>query len=302
MTGGAPTIGGLERLNTLTLNNAPIVTVIADVVNPVILNVVPGQAIYFDGTLLHANGVWVDDTIQPAYSYGTNVESISFDNIVGIKSSTISFVIDAEQISFPVLKLVGTATGTLSPGFGINSSIVESLSCPVLQAVAGQLMVGGSSLTSADFSSLKYTFYNLSIDGAASLQSISFPSYVYCGGDLLMANCGSLTTASFPSIQRINGKINDDESSGLTALENFSLGSGLKYLNGDVFFGDAPLNQVSVDGILVRLAALNGLNGTTSYDNYEITLNAVGASPPSAAGLAAITVLEGRGNTVNVNS
>jgi hypothetical protein len=61
------------------------------------------------------------------------------------------------------------------------------------------------------------------------------------------------------------------------------------------------LDQASVDGILVSLAALDGTNGTTAYSNKTVNLSGGTSSAPSATGLAAKATLVGRGCTVNTN-
>lgn len=64
--------------------------------------------------------------------------------------------------------------------------------------------------------------------------------------------------------------------------------------------GAAALNQASVDNFLTVLASLDGTNGTTSSDNGYLSIANLNAAP-SPAGLAAKTVLEGRGWTVLTN-
>jgi len=61
------------------------------------------------------------------------------------------------------------------------------------------------------------------------------------------------------------------------------------------------LDQASVDGILVSLAALDGTNGTTAYSSKTINLSGGTSSAPSATGLAARTVLLARSCTVTTN-
>jgi hypothetical protein len=75
----------------------------------------------------------------------------------------------------------------------------------------------------------------------------------------------------------------------------------LKSVGGNIAFTSATLDQGSVDNIMLVLAALDGTNGTTSYDNHNITILRP-ASPPSQTGLDAKTALEGRGNIVSVSS
>ena len=57
-----------------------------------------------------------------------------------------------------------------------------------------------------------------------------------------------------------------------------------------------------VNYILTTFAGLNGANGTTSYDNYTISINGGTNAIPTGGGLTAITTLEARGCTVNYNT
>jgi hypothetical protein len=61
------------------------------------------------------------------------------------------------------------------------------------------------------------------------------------------------------------------------------------------------LNQTSVDGILVSLAALNGTGGTTAYSSHTVNLSGGTSSTPSSIGLTAKTTLVARGCTVTTN-
>ena len=54
------------------------------------------------------------------------------------------------------------------------------------------------------------------------------------------------------------------------------------------------------NGILVRLAALDGTAGTTTYSSKTVSILGT-SSTPSATGLAAKAVLQARSCTVNTN-
>jgi hypothetical protein len=90
---------------------------------------------------------------------------------------------------------------------------------------------------------------------------------------------------------------------GTAALTTFQLPSTLKQVGnggGNVVITSAALNQASVDNILVRLAALNGSNGTTLFSSRVVTITGT-SSTPSATGLAAKATLVARGCTVTNN-
>jgi hypothetical protein len=86
----------------------------------------------------------------------------------------------------------------------------------------------------------------------------------------------------------------------MAALNTFTLGSTIKSVGGNVTITSAALTQASVDSILVRLAALDGTNGTTAYSSKTVTITGTSATP-SATGLAAKAVLVARGCTVTTN-
>jgi hypothetical protein len=117
----------------------------------------------------------------------------------------------------------------------------------------------------------------------------------------------SLTSISIPVIERIGTNIASGSVlsliSGLAALSTFQLPSTLKQIGngaGNVVITSAALNQASVDSILVRLAALDGTNGTTLFSSRVVTITGT-SSTPSATGLAAKATLVARGCTVTNN-
>jgi hypothetical protein len=61
------------------------------------------------------------------------------------------------------------------------------------------------------------------------------------------------------------------------------------------------LDQASVNGILVSLAALDGTNGTTAYSSKTINISGGTSASPNGAGSTAKTTLQARGCTVTTN-
>ena len=169
---------------------------------------------------------------------------------------------------------VGTFNSNISNilnDFSINSNALTSISLPSLTSV------GSFSLS------------------ANALTSISLPSLTSVGNFFIYSN--ALTTISLPVIKNIDSidlRYN-------FSLTTFTIGSTLKVVIGDVNFIDCALNQSSVDNVLVRLAALDGTNGTTSYNNHSINISGGTNSAPSATGLSAKSILVLRGNTVTTN-
>jgi hypothetical protein len=131
--------------------------------------------------------------------------------------------------------------------------------------------------TIPNFTSLTHVGQNINIYNHDSLTNFpQFPVLEYCA-NLYCVNNTSLTTLSgdfMPS---------------------------LLWLDGEVNFRGCQLDQASIDKILVKLASLDGTNGTSSYQYRNIYLDQGSNQSPSETGLAAKSTLEGRGCNVYVN-
>jgi hypothetical protein len=79
------------------------------------------------------------------------------------------------------------------------------------------------------------------------------------------------------------------------------MGGTLKSVGGNFSATGCALNQASIDGILVSLAALDGTGGTTAYSSKTVALTGGTNATPSATGLAAKAVLVARSCTVTNN-
>jgi hypothetical protein len=108
----------------------------------------------------------------------------------------------------------------------------------------------------------------------------------------------SLTSFTLPAIVSMAGIT---VSSGTAALATLTLGSTLKNVGANVSITSAALSQASVDGILVRLAALDGTGGTTAFSTPRTVTITGTSSTPSATGLTAKATLVARGVTVTHN-
>lgn len=106
---------------------------------------------------------------------------------------------------------------------------------------------------------------------------------------------------SFLELEDASGHFQLEDASGSLLLEACSFGAGLLFVGDYTDCSNNALSQASVDNVLVRLAALDGTGGTTSYDNKTVDLSGGTDAAPSATGLAAKATLEGRGCTVTVN-
>ncbi|MFB1501512.1 hypothetical protein [Thiocapsa sp. N5-Cardenillas] len=162
-----------------------------------------------------------------------------------------------------------TVTGAMQPVF----AVLTTFSVPALVTVTG---IFGPTLASAT---------TITLTSLATLRST------------MALSAASVTTLSLPAIISVATTFT------ITAanLVTFSLGSTLKSVGGNFTMTGMKLNQASVDGILVSLAALDGTGGTTAYSSKTVNLSGGTSSAPSATGLAAKATLEGRGCTVTVN-
>ena len=106
---------------------------------------------------------------------------------------------------------------------------------------------------------------------------------------------------SFPALQNIYySGINASNCPNMTTVGTFL--PSIKQINGNVSFENCALDQASVDAILVKLASLDGSNGTTVYEYQNIYVHNGTNAYPSETGLDAITTLQGRGCNVYYNS
>jgi len=227
----------------------------------------------------------VNGTITATYSNATTV------NLSNLQSVGIDFM-----LNFPVA--TGLAMDSLTNvigQFGLQLNIGTSFSAANLANVGGFFPYFGG-LTSLSLPALATSTANLG-GIFPSLTTLSLPALVSITGNF-GGNYPSLTSISLPAITTITTDISPTIS---TSLTSFSLNAGLLLVGGDVILSGSGLDQASVDGVLVSLAALNGAGGTTSYDGHTVDLSGGTAATPSATGLAAKATLVGRGNTVITN-
>lgn len=188
------------------------------------------------------------------------------------------------NLSLPALIRAG---GIIANGAGI-----VTLEAPLLKYGGDAVhLLTCADLTTLDFSALQVIDGSLSIVDCNSLVTASFPALETAEG-VALNGCDSLVTASFSVLQNIGGSVTIAACPLLTSLTL----NALLEVAGDVNVGDTVVDQTSVNALLVKLAALDGAAGTTTYDGHQINI------PISAtgAGVAAQTTLEGRGNTVVV--
>lgn len=253
--------------------------------------------------------------------------AIDFSSLVTAGSIQLLLLPDLPTADFPALTatdyfVIDGASALTSWDFSALASIGQT-------ALTGGVVIQNDALLPAiDFPVLTYVrgtggtaFY---LDTLPSVASISLPALVEVAGDIIYwqhlagvtsIDLSSLTAAvglylidipalpalSLPAIVNISKGILLDN---LSSTTSFSLGSGLLNIScnssTNITVTATPLDQSSVDGLLVQLAALDGTGGTTSFDGHTVNLADLCAAP-SATGLAAKATLEGRGNTVTVS-
>lgn len=190
-----------------------------------------------------------------------------------------------------------TATNLVqfSSDFTTTMAALTTLSLPALAYVGGSLSPVLAALTTVSLGALASVNGSVALS-AASATTVTLTSLQYVGG-AFGPLLGSLTTLSLPAAVYFGSTFT------ITAanLVTFSIGSTLKSVGGNWTMTGMKLNQASVDGILVSLAALDGTNGTTAYSSKTINLSGGTSSTPSSTGLAAKATLVARSCTVTTN-
>lgn len=198
-----------------------------------------------------------------------------------------------------------------------SATVLTTFSAPLCVLVGGSITGTANVLTTFTFTVLKYIWGNFTLT-AAALTTLSLPALVSIYGtwgttmaactsvDLsLLQNVTGAVTASFATLTTLNlpAIVSFGAAVTFTAanMTTFSLGATLKSVGGNWTMTGMKLNQASVDGILISLAALDGTNGTTAYSSKTVNLSGGTSSAPSATGLAAKATLVARGCTVTTN-
>lgn len=211
------------------------------------------------------------------------------------------------------LTTLSLPTLTRTAGFSCTAlTALTTLSAPLLTAIdLGVFSSLGPSnmpaLTTFNFPVLTTVGGSVGISNMASLTTLSLPALSTIGVFLAISTMSALTTISIPALTMISNQTGSANvislTSGTAALTTFELPSTLLRVGataGNVTITSAALTQTSVDSILVRLAALDGTGGTTTFNNRVVTITGT-SSTPSATGLAAKATLVARGCTVTHN-
>jgi hypothetical protein len=149
------------------------------------------------------------------------------------------------------------------------------------------------------FPSLVTSNYIQITDNPSIANGFNFSSFVTCYSSIVLSNNGALTESpTFPVLQTINGNFTMENNSLLTTGLSFP---ALKTFTGSFSINGCGFDETTINNILIKLASLDGTNGTTSYNSQVINLAGGTNAAPSGDGLTAITTLEGRGCTVYHN-
>ena len=233
-------------------------------------------------------------------------------------------------MSFPVLDRIG---GTIRIDWNWNYMLnTPAPTFPALTHVEGDISIYSNKYTSwTDFSSLQrvnnYEFHDNTNNDSALYDGPGMPVVTDVFGNLsYFQNDGMQSISEFANLITINGNLNMYNNGELESFPSFPVltyvsliysancpsmttcdGTGgflpaIKWVNGNVNFNGCALNQTSIDSILVKLASLDGTNGTTTFSSRTVDLSGGSNAIPSQTGLDAKSVLEGRGCNVNVNS
>lgn len=202
---------------------------------------------------------------------------------------------DFNMVCAALTTLTMTNLKFIGSNFNPVFATLTSWSMPALVAVYGTCSPSAALATTISMPSLTYAGSNF-IPSGALCTTFDLSSLQYVQG-VFQPSLGSLATLNLPAIVTLNSTLT------ITAanLVTFSMGSTLKKVGGNFTMTGMKLNQASVDGILVSLAALDGTGGTTAYSAFTVNLSGGTSSAPSATGLAAKVTLQGRGCTVTTN-
>jgi hypothetical protein len=203
----------------------------------------------------------------------------------------IPFDSSITSVSLPNLKIIGF--------LNLSGPQINTINFSSLANIEGPLGIYSiATNTAISFPALQNIGSTLNVDSFQT-DSISFPNLLYIGGAISLSPSAGINpqTLNLNSLQTIFG-------SGVTIqmsnLASFTLPS-LKYVaNGCNIYLYTTLNEASVDSLLVSLAALDGTNGTTLWNNGGIGIAGANAAP-SATGIAARDILTARGIGVSTN-
>ena len=264
----------------------------------------------------------IDNIFDLSYFKTTNVSFPVLKyirNLRGVSISSVSSISLPQLISGENINITGSGLTSFNvPSLLISSSLLALIGNPSLTSVsAPQLKYAkdisfnnNALLVSINLQSLEIltststaTFFangSMSVNSNPALSTVNISSLKYTNNLDISTNI-SLTSLNFSNLIGVTFFFQCRNNTSLTTV---TINSGLKFFaiaNTGVDFSNNALNQASVDEILVRLAALDGTNATTIFQNTPVNLTGGTNATPSATGLAAKATLVARGCTVTNN-
>lgn len=236
------------------------------------------------------------------YSFGPPYEiNIDVPQLLGFQSQLygVGYTLNVTSNYLGDLGQANAATINAPNCIGIRSlgfwnNYQWTLNFPQLKWSEGQFTLGGTALSinlplleCVGGLSFQYTQFGM-------LPTLSLPSLKYCTYELYFYNPFGLTTIDLPQLKILEGRIYIDNASSLTTLNipnlvHFSSDWGQRRI--EVY--NTPLNQATVDQILIRMDATGQNNGNVNIGGL--------CSAPSGAGLTAKTNLINKGWNVITN-
>lgn len=200
-----------------------------------------------------------------------NLGDAFFPNLVSAIAITISRVSNTPlNVDFSSLESVGTLTLDTYAGLGPD---IDNTKFPVLKTA-------GLNLTDVEI-------VNIDLQTLETLNSLSLSSLI--------------ESVNLPNVITMNGYFLSISSNTLTSFTLGTVGTTKKWQNSPfIDLSSCPLDEASVDNVLLVLASLDGTNGTTSCDGGYLQLAGT-CAPPSTAGNTAVVTLLSRGWTVATN-
>lgn len=194
-------------------------------------------------------------------------------------------------------------------GFFPNTmAALATLSCTSLTTVVGNFNAHTmAALPLLRLPALSTVGGDVIASAMAALTTINLSSLITCGGRIILSDMVAFTTLDLSAIVRIGTNITAGNvisiTAGTAAMTTISLSGSLKQVGngaGNVMVTSAVLDTASVNNLLIRLAALDGSNGTSVFSNRTVIITGTSATP-GATGLTAKATLESRGCTVTTN-
>ena len=289
-------------------------------------------------TTLDLGDIAVVDEWVSISGFSNTLTTFHANNLVDIGSNFEMYghnFNNGPAMDFPALDRI---TGHLYLDYNQNNfANTPAPTFPALSYVGSGMYIYNNKYTSwTDFTSLQHLQSNFEFHDNTNNDSALFNgpgapalTHIQYGNMQYYRNYGMQHISEFAALTRIDGSIYMWENSELTSFPSFPVleyvagiysynnvsmttldGSNspggwlpnILNIDGDVQFYGCALDQTSIDAILVKLAYLDGTNGTTTFQSRNVLLQDGSNATPSQTGLDAIAVLQSRGCNVNINS